>query len=116
MDANRSDEASVSNARIIYILYLISLVVGITGLIGVVMAYIYRADAPDWMQSHYGFLIRTFWIGLLYVIVGALLTSVAVGFLILLFWLVWLIIRCVKGLQYLERREPHPDPETWMFG
>ena len=116
MDGNRSEEASVSNARIIYILYLISLVVGITGLVGVVMAYIYRGDAPDWMQSHYRFLVRTFWIGLLYAVVGMLLTPIFVGFLILLFWVIWLIIRCVKGMQYLERRAPHPDPGTWMFG
>ena len=110
-----SNDATGSNARIIYILYLISIALGITGLVGVIMAYVYRDGAPEWVASHYRFQVRTFWIGLLYVVVGALLTPVAVGFLILLFWLVWLIIRCVKGMQYLEQSAPHPNPTSWMF-
>lgn len=106
---------TLSNAKVIYILYLISVVVGLTGLIGVIMAYVYRQDAPEWLQSHYRFQIRTFWIGLLYVTVGVLLTTVLVGFLVLLFWLVWLILRCVKGMQQLERNEPVSDVMTWMW-
>ena len=62
--------ASTSNAQIIYILYLVSLVVGVTGIVGVIMAYVYRGEAPDWLQSHYRFQIRTFWIGLLYVVLS----------------------------------------------
>lgn len=57
-------------AKIVYILYLVGVVFGITGLIGVVMAYIYKSDAPEWLSSHYQFQIRTFWIGLLYLVVG----------------------------------------------
>ncbi|MXZ09042.1 MAG: hypothetical protein F4Y79_06295, partial [Gemmatimonadetes bacterium] len=48
-------------AKIVYILYLAELVVGITGLIGVIMAYVNRSDAPEWLASHYRFQIRTFW-------------------------------------------------------
>jgi uncharacterized membrane protein len=104
-----------SNAKVIYILYLVSIIVGLTSLVGVVMAYIYRQDAPDWVRSHYRFQIRTFWIGLLYVVVGMLLTAAFIGFLILLFWLVWLIMRCVKGMQQLERGEPVSDEVTWLW-
>jgi uncharacterized membrane protein len=111
----RPAETSASNAKVIYILYLVSIVVGLTGLVGVIMAYVYRKDAPDWLRSHYRFQIRTFWIGLLYVVLGMLLTAVFVGFLVLLFWLVWLIIRCVKGMQQLERSEPVSDVETWLW-
>ena len=107
--------ASTSNAQIIYILYLVSLVVGVTGIIGVIMAYVYRGTAPDWLRSHYRFQIRTFWIGLLYVVLGMLLSTILIGFLVLLFWLIWLILRCVKGLQQLERREPITDVETWLW-
>lgn len=106
---------STSNAQIIYILYLVSLVVGITGIVGVIMAYVYRGDAPDWLRSHYQFQIRTFWIGLLYVVLGMLLSAALVGFLVLLFWVIWLILRCVKGMQQLERREPVTDVETWLW-
>lgn len=102
-------------AKIVYILYLVGVVFGITGLIGVVMAYIYKSDAPEWLYSHYRFQIRTFWIGLLYLVVGSILLVVLVGWLVYLFWVVWLIIRCVKGLQILDKKEPHPNPTAWMF-
>jgi len=50
------------------------------------------------------------------VVVGGITSFIAVGFLLLLFYTVWLIIRCVKGMQYVSRGESHPDPDTWMFG
>jgi uncharacterized membrane protein len=81
-------DADKSNPKLIYILYLLSPVLGVTGLIGVIMAYVYRNDAPDWLQSHYRFQIRTFWIGLLYALVGVLLLTVLVGALVLLFQLI----------------------------
>ena len=106
---------SVCNAKIVYILYLVSIAVGVTGLIGVIMAYVYRQDAPDWVQSHYRFQIRTFWIGLLYVLVGVALTAVLVGFLVLLFWVIWLILRCVKGMQQIDANQPVSDELTWLW-
>jgi uncharacterized membrane protein len=106
---------SVSNAKIVYILYLVSIAVGVTGLIGVIMAYVYRQDAPDWLQSHYRFQIRTFWIGLLYVLVGVLLTAVLIGFLVLLFWVIWLILRCVKGMQQLDNNQPVSGELSWLW-
>ena len=102
-------------AKIIYVLYLVGLITGLTTLIGVVMAYIYRDDAPDWLKTHYQFQIRTFWIGLLYCVIGGILSIVVIGFLVLLFWVIWLIVRVVKGFKFLEQRQPVPDVGTWMF-
>lgn len=104
-----------SGARIIYILYLVSLVIGITGLIGLIMAYVKRGDAPDWLKTHYQWQIRTFWMGLLYVIIGALTTVILVGYLILLANLIWFIIRCIKGLSALEKQQPLAKPTSWLF-
>ncbi len=104
-----------STARIIYILYLVSLAVGITGLIGVIMAYVNRSDAPDWLASHYRFQIRTFWIWLLYLVVGIALSLIVIGIAVLVFAAVWWIIRCAKGIKYLAREEAYPDPEGWFF-
>ncbi len=103
------------NAQLIYILYLVSLLVGVTAIVGVVMAYIAKAEAPDWLKSHYSFMIRTFWIGLLYCVVGGVLSLVVIGFFILLFALIWWIVRCVQGLDYLGKGQPIPKPESWMF-
>ena len=102
-------------ANIVYILYLVSLVVGVTGIVGVIMAYINRDGAPGWVQTHYTFQIRTFWIGFLFVFVGAILTLLLIGWLVLLAWVVWLIVRVVKGMKYLGEGRAVPNPETWMI-
>jgi len=106
---------SDTSAKVIYILYLLSLVLGVTALVGVIMAYVNVGDAPEPLKSHYRFQIRTFWIGLLYGCFGLLLTLVAVGVIVLLFFVVWLIVRCVKGLKALDRREPYPNVQTWLW-
>jgi len=113
MGATKQGDSNMAN--IIYILYLVGLATGITELVGVILAYINRKDAEGWMETHYTFQIRTFWIGLLMVIVGVILSFVVIGFALLLFYYVWLIMRCVKGMQYLNNQQPHPNPDTWMF-
>lgn len=100
---------------IIYLLYLAGLVIPITHVIGVVMAYLYRNEAPSWLQSHFAYQIRTFWIALASVLVGALLLKVKIGALLLLLLLVWLIIRCIKGLKLLDQQSAHPNPQGWLF-
>src|SRR5262245_23851155 len=106
---------SGSTANLIYILYLIGLAVGITQIVGVVMAYMNRGSAPDWLQSHYTFQIRTFWIGLLGSVIGFALTFILIGFLVLLALLIWYVIRCIKGMQCIGRREAYPNPESWTW-
>ncbi len=104
-----------SAARAIYILYLAGLLVGITPIIGLVMAYIYRDGAPHWLRTHYHFQIRTFWIGLLYVFLGGVTSFIFIGWFILLFWLVWYVIRCVKGLKLAGEGAAVPNAGTWWF-
>lgn len=116
-DARLSGSAEEGKtANIVYILYLVAVIFGLTAIIGVIMAYINRNDAPAWVQSHYQFQIRTFWIGLLISIVGTVTLAFLVGWLILLFALVWWIVRCVKGIKMLSNGVEHPDPTSWMFG
>ena len=104
-----------TTTKIVYLLYLVGIMIGITSLIGVIIAYINRSDSPEWLQTHYRFQIRTFWIGLCYFLLGWILTGIAIGWLVLLFWLAWMIIRCAKGIKYLDRYEPYPNPTTWFF-
>ena len=99
----------------VYILYLVGLVFGITFLVGVIMAYVNRGSAPDWLESHYSFQIRTFWIGLLFTVVSALATLIVIGYVLLLLATIWLIIRCAKGISLLNKRQRIADVETWLF-
>ena len=114
-DINATPAVNSSTAKLVYILYLVGLVFGITGIIGVIVAYVNKDDGPEWLQSHYRFQIRTFWMGFVFLLVGTVLAMVLIGWLVLLFWVVWLIIRCVKGLKQLGLQQPIQDEKTWMF-
>ena len=56
------------------------------------------------------------WIGLLYLAIGFALWFVLVGFLILLWRLVWSLIRIIKGFIALNDNEPIANPGCWRFG
>lgn len=104
-----------SMAKITYILYLVGLVVGLTSLVGVIIAYINKNESPEWLQTHFQFQIRTFWIGFLMLFIGTLLMFILIGWLVYIFFAVWLIVRCVKGFQLIDKGQAHPNPTTWMF-
>ena len=110
-----TEQNSLPTAKVIYILLIIGTIVGITGIIGLIMAYVMKDDAADWLKTHYRFQIRTFWIGLLYSMTGVLLIDIGIGFIVLLFAFIWLIVRCTKGLKQLENREPVKNLESWLF-
>ncbi len=106
-----------STANIVYILYIVSVLVGITALVGVIIAYVNRGDAPEWVKSHYTFQIRTFWIMLVGSIVGGILiAALGIGLLVLLVLLIWMIVRCVKGMKWISAGTAVPDPNSWIFG
>jgi uncharacterized membrane protein len=107
-------EPGQTNVQVIYILYLVGLVIGISLLIGVVIAYMNRGKVGGWLESHYTWLIRTFWIGLLYTLISGVLMVVGIGFLLFLAVAVWLIVRCILGLQALGRGEAIRNPESWI--
>jgi uncharacterized membrane protein len=107
-----------------YALYLLAFATGITAVIGLVIAYTQRSSAAPGMKTHFTYLIRTFWGGLVMMIVGgvifgvgALLSIILIGFpimglawLILTFATIWYAVRCIVGLVYLSRGEAHPRP------
>ena len=101
-------------AMIVYIAYLAAFAFPPLSLAGVVLAYVNRDTAPDWLKSHYTFQIRTFWIGLLYWVASIVLCVILIGFLLILATVVWFVFRCALGLNRLLRREAYPDPESWL--
>jgi uncharacterized membrane protein len=106
---------NTGSAKAIYILLIISTIIGLTGIIGLIMAYVLMADSTEWLATHYRFQIRTFWIGLLYTMTGVITLGVGVGYFILLFTFVWLIVRCTKGIRQLDNRQPVANLESWLF-
>ena len=112
-----SEQQNISGftAKVIYILLIASTIVGITGIIALIMAYVYIDEPAEWLQTHYRFQIRTFWIGLLYTFLGFITLKLIVGSLILIFTFVWMIVRCTKGLKQLDSRQPVKNLESWFF-
>ena len=97
---DQSQPPTISNkqvALIVYILYFVAYFTGLTALIGVIIAHVQIASADPLLATHYRFQIRTFWIGVLYLVIGTVLTVVIVGIVMLLWWFIWSLVRNVKG-------------------
>ncbi|HJV40265.1 hypothetical protein [Caulobacter sp.] len=88
---------------------------GVTCAIGVILAYVSRKGAPEWLASHYEFQIRTFWLALLFSIVSALLTVVGIGVVLLVAVGLWVVVRGIVGLSNLLKNQPYPTPKNWML-
>ena len=70
---DQSPPPAISNkqlAFIVYILYFVAYFTGITALIGVIIAHVQVASADPLLATHYRFQIRTFWIGILYLVIA----------------------------------------------
>ena len=100
-------------------LYLASLLTGITGIIGVVLAYVWQAEShPAWMDSHYRFHIRTFWMGFALGVLGAVVSVLTLGLaylLVLPLWVVWFGVRTVRAMLAAQRQAPVENVETWLW-
>jgi len=126
-----SNPSLVRTAHLVYALHSIGLVLGAFGaasvvgsflfgwpsIIAVIINYARRgAVRGTWLESHFGWQIRTFWYALLWAIVVAVvsapLTLVIVGFgtwVIGLFLLgVWAIYRIARGWLRLSDHKPMP--------
>ena len=102
-------------ALLVYILYFCGFATAITAVAGLIVAYVQRDAVAAEARTHLIFQIRTFWIGLLIVVVSSLLTIVLIGWLGLLFWLVWTLTRCITGTIKRNRNDPVEDPQSWGF-
>ncbi|MDR2856885.1 MAG: hypothetical protein LBV50_03450 [Novosphingobium sp.] len=105
----------LNHPTIISLLYISSTVLGITGLVGLVLAYVWKGEAhAEWETSHYEYLIRTFWIGLIGMVVSIVLMIVLIGFLLMLAVGVLVVVRCVLSLINAQKQQPMPNPGTWL--
>ena len=125
------DPSLVTLTHVTYALHALGLAIGAFGastvigafvfgwpsIIAVIINYVKKGDARGtWLESHFRWQIRTFWLALAWVVlialVGGVLTLVLVGFAILwigLFLLgIWAIYRIARGWLRLNARQPMP--------
>lgn len=101
-----------------YLLYLAGFLL-VPAVVGVLLAYSARHRAPAWLQSHYLFLIRTFWIGLAgTAVASALLFSgklTLAGLVFGLLLVVWLEMRSALGFIRVVKLRAMPRPRSWLL-
>lgn len=87
---------------LVYILQALSFVLGITAVIAVIINYIKDDDVRgSWLESHFIWQKRTFWYGVLWMVLGSLTTMFLIGWVVLGVATLWLIYRIAKGWIYL---------------
>ncbi len=115
----------LTQRRIIYGLFAVGSLFFPAMIAGLIVAYIARGEiharekarhGEAWLESHYTFLIRTFWIGLLYSLIAFVLVIIMIGPLLMIGISVWFIIRVVRGWLWMEKGEAVPQPESWWVG
>ena len=109
-------EAQRTYMYITYAMFALApLIGGITALIGVILAYIKRDEMRGTVyEDHLYFLIKTFWVSLIGGIIGAVLTVVFIGFIILALLGVWYIVRVVVGVvKFIDNKPVTRD--GWMI-
>lgn len=94
----RSDPAR-NLAVAVYILQALAVFVsGLTALAGVIINYIKLDEVRNtWVEAHFRWQIRTFWIALAWSVVGVITLVIGIGWLILLVTAIWFIYRVVRG-------------------
>jgi len=113
--------------HVIYALHAFSLITGIVGaativgafltgwpsIIAVILNYAKRSDVRGtWLESHFRWQLRTFWFGLLWVVLCGVFVVATLGIGILIAWLplafvgIWFVYRIVRGWLRLIERQP----------
>ena len=111
MDENANTLPAQDNLRtltlVIYLLQAAGLVLGITTVIAFFINYLKRDEVKGTIyESHFTWQIRTFWFGMLWMLIGYVTALVLVGYLVVLVTYIWLIYRTTKGLLRLFDGRP----------
>ncbi len=89
---------------------------GWPSIIAVIVNYVKRGDARGtWLDSHFGWQIRTFWYAIAWVVLAGLLFLTVVGipvaWVLLLLLGIWVLYRIIRGWIALGGEEPMPLPD-----
>ncbi|MGH8632645.1 MAG: DUF4870 family protein [Burkholderiales bacterium] len=89
---------------------------GWPSIIAVIVNYVKRGDARGtWLDSHFGWQIRTFWYALVWVVLAGLLILTVVGipfaWVLLVAAGIWVLYRIIRGWIALAEARPMPLPD-----
>lgn len=102
MNQSEIDQNLKKYTYTVYILQALSFVVLVTSFLGIIINYVKDDDvAGTWLESHFIWQKRTFWYGLMWMLLGLLTHFILIGYVILGITIFWLIYRIAKGWIYL---------------
>jgi len=123
------DRSLVTTLHVTYALHAVGLAIGAFGaatvlgsfifgwpsIIAVIINYVKRGDARGtWLDSHFGWQIRTFWYTLLWVVVAGLLILTVIGipvaWVLLICAGLWVLYRIIRGWIALTEAKRLPLP------
>ena len=89
---------------------------GWPSIIAVIVNYVKRRDARGtWLDSHFGWQLRTFWYALLWVVLAGLLFLTVIGipfaFVLMIIAGLWVLYRIIRGWIALAEARPMPVPD-----
>ena len=120
-------QSLVGLTHAIYALHAFSILTGIIGaatvigafltgwpsIIGVILNYVKRSDVRGtWLESHFRWQIRTFWFGLLWVVLCGMFIVFTLGIGLLVAWIplgfvtIWFVYRIARGWLALNDGRP----------
>lgn len=123
-------EGLVTLTHVIYGLHAFSAITGLTSaafivtaflsgwpsIIAVILNYVKRSEVRGtYLDSHFGWQIRTFWYAVLWFVIGAVLIATVIGAIIgvplLIVTGLWVLYRIGRGWLALADRKPMPTPK-----
>lgn len=126
---SRPSEGMVTLAHVLYGLHGFSALMGVLGpafivtafltgwpsIIAVIINYVKRGDVRGtWLDSHFGWQLRTFWYALLWLVLALLLIFTLVGipfaWVLLVAVGIWVLYRIIRGWIALTEARPMPLP------
>jgi uncharacterized membrane protein len=98
------------------VLILTTFLTGWPSIIALILNYAKRSAVRDtWLDSHFGWQIRTFWYALLWLVVGGMAFVTFYGLPVAItVWVVtglWVLYRIVRGWMTLSAEKPMPLPQ-----
>jgi uncharacterized membrane protein len=106
----RSDvktSAAIRLTKVIYVLYAATFLIGISFFVAIILNYAKQEEVQGtFLESHFRWQIRTFWISLLVFVIGLVSSIVGIGVLILFANAVWFLYRLAKGYLHLIESKP----------
>lgn len=102
------DDMAKTNALIAYGFMAIGFFTGIFWLVGVIWALLKRGEARGSIfEDHFTNIIKIFFWGLVFSLIGFVLSFVIIGYVILLLVWLWAIFKTVKGLARLTSNKAY---------